>query len=375
MHWISLTLLSAFFLATADTLSKRYLSHYRPGELVLVRFGVSGVLLLPLLLWQPWPALSPVFWGWIAIALPLELLAMWLYMQAIRSSPLSLTLPYLAFTPAFNTLTGYVVLGETITWSGFSGILLIVFGAWLLNVNPAQNGSGLNILAPFRTITQERGSRLMLIVAAIYSLTSVTSKGALLHVTPAFNTLTGYVVLGETITWAGFSGILLIVFGAWLLNVNSAQSGFWLNILTPFRAITRERGSRLMLIVAAIYSLTSVTSKGALLHVTPAFFGPFYFVILGATSLLLFASRDVSSWRALGRHPWAHLSIGVCMGGMVIAHFYAIEHIEVAYMIAVKRTSLLFGMLYGAWLFKETGLLKNMLAGVLMVLGVFFIVV
>jgi len=289
MHWINLTLLSAFFLATADTLSKRYLSHYRPGELVLVRFGVSGALLLPLLLWQPWPSLTPAFWGWIAIALPMELLAMWLYMQAIRTSPLSLTLPYLAFTPAFNTLTGYVVLGETVTWAGFSGILLIVFGAWLLNLHAAQNGLGLNLLA-------------------------------------------------------------------------------------PFRAITQERGSRLMLIVAAIYSLTSVTSKGALLHVTPAFFGPFYFVILGAASLLLFASRDVSSWRALGRHPWAHLGIGLCMGAMVITHFYAIEHIEVAYMIAVKRTSLLFGMLYGAWLFKETGLLKNLLAGVLMVLGVFLIV-
>jgi len=289
MHWINLTLLSAFFLATADALSKRYLSHYRPGELVLVRFGVSGVLLLPLLLWEPWPSLPPVFWGWMAIALPLELLAMWLYMQAIRTSPLSLTLPYLAFTPAFNTLTGYVVLGETVTWSGFSGILLIVSGAWLLNLHTTNNGPGLNLLA-------------------------------------------------------------------------------------PFRAITQERGSRLMLIVAAIYSLTSVTSKGALLHVTPAFFGPFYFVILGTASLLLFASRDVSSWRALGRHPWAHLGIGLCMGAMVITHFYAIEHIEVAYMIAVKRISLLFGMLYGAWLFKETGLLKNLLAGILMVTGVFFIV-
>jgi drug/metabolite transporter (DMT)-like permease len=289
MHWISLTLLSAFFLATADALSKRYLSHYRPGELVLVRFGVAGMLLLPLLLWEPWPSLSPVFWGWIAVAMPLELLAMWLYMQAIRSSPLSLTLPYLAFTPAFNTLTGYLVLGETVTLSGFSGILLIVFGAWLLNLQATQNGSGLNILA-------------------------------------------------------------------------------------PFRAITRERGSRLMLMVAALYSLTSVTGKGALLHATPAFFGPFYFVALGATSLLLFASRDVSTWRALGRHPWAHLAIGACMGAMVITHFYAIEHIEVAYMIAVKRTSLLFGLLYGAWLFKETGLLKNLVAGMLMVLGVFLIV-
>ena len=289
MHWISLTLLSAFFLATADTLSKRYLSHYRPGELVLVRFGVAGMLLLPLLLWEPWPSLSPVFWGWIAVAMPLELLAMWLYMQAIRSSPLSLTLPYLAFTPAFNTLTAYLVLGETVTLSGFSGILLIVFGAWLLNLQATQNTGGLNILA-------------------------------------------------------------------------------------PFRAITRERGSRLMLMVAALYSLTSVTGKGALLHATPAFFGPFYFVALGATSLLLFASRDVSTWRALGRHPWAHLAIGACMGAMVVTHFYAIEHIEVAYMIAVKRISLLFGLLYGAWLFKETGLLKNLVAGMLMVLGVFLIV-
>jgi drug/metabolite transporter (DMT)-like permease len=289
MHWITLTLLSAFFLATADTLSKRYLSHYRPGELVLVRFGIAGILLLPLLLWQPWPSLSPVFWGWMAVSVPVELMAMWLYMQAIRSSPLSLTLPYLAFTPALNTLTGYIVLGETVTLTGFSGILLIVSGAWLLNLQATQNGSSLNILA-------------------------------------------------------------------------------------PFLAITRERGSRLMLMVAALYSLTSVTTKGALLHATPAFFGPFYFVVMGAASLLLFASRDVSTWRALGRHPWAHLAIGVCMSIMVVTHFYAIEHIEVAYMIAVKRTSLLFGMLYGAWLFKETGLLKNLFAGMLMVLGVFLIV-
>ena len=289
MHWTSLTLLSAFFLATADTLSKRYLSHYRPGELVLVRFGVSGALLLPLLLWQPWPQLSPAFWSWVAVSLPLELLAMWLYMKAIRESPLSLTLPYLAFTPAFNTLTGFLLLDETVSWTGFSGILLIVLGAWLLNLKTMQNGTGLNLLA-------------------------------------------------------------------------------------PFRAITRERGSRLMLMVAAIYSLTSVTSKGALLHANPGFFGPFYFVVLGTASVLVFASRDVSSWRAMGKHPWVHLGVGAFMAGMVITHFYAIAHIEVAYMLAVKRTSLLFGILYGAWLFGESGLKKNLAAGILMVLGVFLIV-
>jgi drug/metabolite transporter (DMT)-like permease len=62
------------------------------------------------------------------------------------------------------------------------------------------------------------------------------------------------------------------------------------------------------------------------------------------------------------------------MAAMVVTHFYAIAHIEVAYMVAVKRTSLLFGMLYGAWLFGETGLQKNLVAGMFMVLGVLLIV-
>jgi drug/metabolite transporter (DMT)-like permease len=288
MPWFGLTLLSAFCLATADALTKRYLSDYRPGQMTLVRFGVTGLLLLPLLVLQPWPAPAPPFWGWVALLLPFEILAMWLYMKAIRDSPLSLTLPYLAFTPVFNVVTGYALLGETVTLPGFTGIALVVCGAWILNLDARHDGRG-----------------------------------------PAF--------------------------------------------LTPFRAIVRERGSRLMLGVAVLYSLTSVMGKGALQYVTPGFFGPFYFVLLGAVATLLFASRDVRTWRVLVRHPWPHLLVGLFMGAMVVAHFYAIAHVEVAYMIAVKRTSLLFGMLYGAWLFGETGLRRNLAAGTLMIAGVVLI--
>ena len=289
MNWLGFTMFSALALATADALSKRYLSYYRPGHLVLVRFGISGLMLLPLLLWQPWPALTGAFWGWIAVLMPLEIIAMWLYMRAISESPLALTLPYLAFTPVFNIVTGYIFLGEQVSGAGAAGIMLVVCGAYLLNLDAARNGSKLAVLA-------------------------------------------------------------------------------------PFRAIVRERGSRLMLITAAIFSLTSVLSKAALLHVTPAFFGPFYFVALGVCTAVVFASRDVSSWKALGRHPWAHLAIGACMAFMVVTHFYAIAHVEVAYMIAVKRTSLLFGILYGGWLFHERGLRRNLVAGTLMVAGVYLVV-
>ena len=83
--------------------------------------------------------------------------------------------------------------------------------------------------------------------------------------------------------------------------------------------------------------------------------------------------RNHNPLRVLVRHPWAQLGVGLFMGLMVVTHFYAIADVEVAYMIAVKRTSLLFGMLYGAWLFAETGLSRNLVAGVLMILGIVLI--
>jgi drug/metabolite transporter (DMT)-like permease len=55
---------------------------------------------------------------------------------------------------------------------------------------------------------------------------------------------------------------------------------------------------------------------------------------------------------------------------MVVTHFLAIAEAEVAYFVAVKRASLLFGILYGALWFGERHLRRNLFAGALMVAGV-----
>jgi uncharacterized membrane protein len=59
---------------------------------------------------------------------------------------------------------------------------------------------------------------------------------------------------------------------------------------------------------------------------------------------------------------------------MVLTHFLAIEQVQVAYMIGLKRTSILFGILLGALWLGETRLLQHLLAAGLMVLGVVLIV-
>jgi drug/metabolite transporter (DMT)-like permease len=289
MDWLSLSLLCAFSLATADAATKAWLRDYSARELSLVRLGVTGLLMIPLLGdMSAITDLPTAFWAWIAALLPLETAAMLLYMKAIRDHPLSLTLPYLAFTPVFVMLTGFLLLGE--------------------RVNP---------------------------------------KGA--------------------------AGILLIVAGAWLLNVKHADCRDWRSWGEPLKAILYEPGSRMMLAVALLYSLTSAMGKGAMRYMDPEHFGAFYFLLLGGASLLLFALPRPRILTDVWRRPWAVLAVSLLNAAMVYTHFMALQRVEVAYMIAVKRTSLLFGILYGALLFRERGLGVHLIAGVLMLGGVFLI--
>ena len=179
MSWLFITLLSAFCLASADAVTKKYLSDYRADALVVIRFTMPGILVLPLLIYTGIPKLELAFWGWVALVIPLEIVAMTLYSQAIRDTSLALTLPYFAFTPVFNILPGYLILGEQVALMGVMGILLVVAGAWLLNVEHAKGGDYFDVIAPFKAIVRERGSRLMLMAAMIYSVAAVIGKAAL----------------------------------------------------------------------------------------------------------------------------------------------------------------------------------------------------
>lgn len=288
MPWYYLALISAFTVALADVFTKKGFAGYSTYSLLLVRFGVPGMMLIPVSLYLGLPPLQKEFWYYLLACIPLELMAMWLYITAIRDYPLHLTLPFLAFTPVFNIVTGYLFLDETVRLIGFTGIMLVVIGTYILNIDHLFNNPR--------------------------------------------------------------------------------------DLLSPFKAILRIRGSVLMLIAAAIYSLTSVLSKGAMLYATPQTFGAFYFVVIGAAAIVfVLATRPRAVGEVLQRKKYM-LLIGVSMSIMVIAHFLAIAEVEVAYMISVKRSSLLFGILLGAWLFRDVNLRQHIPAAVIMLIGVILIV-
>ena len=192
-------------------------------------------------------------------------------------------------------------------------------------------------------------------------------------ITPVLTVLTGQVLLGETVSGQGLLGIALVATGAWGLNLEHAgwHPRTW---LLPFAAMLRQRGARLMLVVASIYSVTAALSKGAVNYMDGMAFGVVYFVSLTVAALAYFAWHTpaalISAVR-LGSKAWI---VAGLMAIMVVTHFWAQAQTSAAYMIAVKRTSVLFGILLGAWFFREARLAQHLGAAGLMVAGVALVV-
>ncbi|MGD0283851.1 MAG: EamA family transporter [Dissulfurispiraceae bacterium] len=189
-----------------------------------------------------------------------------------------------------------------------------------------------------------------------------------LSLTPVFLIIVPYLILGESISLPGAFGVLCIAAGGYTLNINKFSEG----ILGPFAAIRKEKGALMMIAVAFIYSFTSALGKKAIEHSSPVFFGVVYYIIMFVlfTPVALFKSRGQFRKGAIR---------AVILPGMLdsvtnVTHMTAMSLTKVAYMISVKRLSLLIGVIYGYLFFKESGI-KERLTGTLLMLAGFVIIV
>jgi len=282
-----ITIISALTLATSDALTKKALSHSNEYLVAWVRLLFSIPLLFVLLLFVPIPELDYAFYKAFILALPLEIIAIVLYIKALRISPLSLTLPFLSLTPVFLIIVSYVLLGEKVSFQGSIGIILIAAGSYTLNLHKIKGG-----------------------------------------------------------------------------------------LFEPFSAIKKEKGSVLMIIVAMIYSITSSLGKMAIEHSSPMFFGFTYFmaVTLFFTPIALkMGLPDLKSFIAERRFK-ALLLPGLFFSVMIASHMIAVSLAKVAYMISIKRTSLIIGVIYGYLFFKEKNIRERLSGATLMFIGFVMIV-
>jgi drug/metabolite transporter (DMT)-like permease len=310
--WLLLAVITAAATAGRSASTKGAMRGTDEYTTALVLSAVAALLLAPLVVVRGLPPISAAFaWALLGSG-AVNTLALVLIARAVHRSELSLVAPLLSFTPAFMLITSPLLLGEWPSVPGLLGLLAIVCGSYLLNLRHRSRG----LLAPFRALLDDAGARLMLLVSFIFSLSATIDKVG--------------VLASDPFTW-GFSVQVFVALGVlpWAL-----------------RARRRRRHAGLVLdphgvMVAAARAEDEPAEAGASPRGTPRL------LVLG----------------------------GVLTGIAVVAQMTALTMTLAAYVIAVKRTSILFEVLLGRFVFGESGLRQRLLGVLVMIAGVLLITV
>ncbi len=162
-----------------DLFRKVLVRHLAPVPMVVL-LAVASVPLFGLLLaLQGRVAVTPGYWLPAAGSVVLNIVANLTFLQSVRISPLSVTVPLLSLTPVFTTLLGFLLLGERPAASALLGIALVVAGAVWLNLPTREQAAA---AAP-------AGAWLMAGTALLMSCTIPLDKLAVGHANPPFHGL------------------------------------------------------------------------------------------------------------------------------------------------------------------------------------------
>ena len=129
-------------------------------------------------------SLDSSYWMLAAPSIICNAIANLLFVRALQLSDLSLTIPYLSLTPVLALFTSWLVVGEVPALMGVVGVMIIAFGALVLNPNEKDRGG----FHPIRALLNERGSLAMLGVAALWSISVSFDKRALEYASPISHT-------------------------------------------------------------------------------------------------------------------------------------------------------------------------------------------
>ena len=199
-----------------------------------------------------------------------------------------------------------------------------------------------------------------------YDLSLVTPITAF---TPLFLLITSPLIVGEFPKITGLIGVVFIVAGSYILNLKEKEKGY----LAPWRSLLTNPGSRLALLVAFIWSITSNIDKIGVQNSAPIFWAICVYFCISMLLLPLVIFRPRKNWPPFNRGWLKLVAYGFLNSFMVGCHMMAISLTLVAYVISVKRTSALFSVIFGSLVLKEEGIKEKLVGSMIMIIGVFLI--
>lgn len=271
--------------ALKDVTSKHNLHHIDEYTAAFSMHLVQSLLLVPVVWYMGMEVVSARFlWALLASSV-LQLGVILLYFKAIKRSEISVTLPLITLTPLFMLITSPIMIGEFPSLLGLFGILTIVTGTYISNMSEDPK----KIFAPFVSLVKNQGSRYMLLVAFIWSVTANIDKIGVEETSPVF--------------WA-FTKDFVILF--YLIPI------LWRKSKNPLLQIRNRK--------------------------------------------------------------WPLMMVGFFKTTSVLAQMFAIQLILVPYVISIKRSSAVFIILYAFLFLKENKNIRNRLIGIIVIMTGLYII-
>ncbi len=228
LYALALVLGCAVAFSLTDLLRKLLAAEVRAVPLL---FALAAGMVPCFVVWWGWQGVPPpaaAYWLPGTGSVVLNIVANLAFLQAVRISPLSLTIPVLSLTPVFTTLLAVPLLGELPTPLQLAGTLVVVAGVAGLQLGAAPAGvsggvagraSGGSLGRLVGALLHEKGSLLMVVTALCWSLAMPLDKLAMASGGAAFHGLA--LNLGVAV------GALVVIVGQRRLGELGAMLAHW----------------------------------------------------------------------------------------------------------------------------------------------------
>lgn len=207
----------------------------------------------------------------------------------------------------------------------------------------------------------------LFIKALKYSDISIVSP--IIAFTPLFLLITSPLIVGEFPKTFGFIGVLLIIIGSYFLKIKEMKKGY----LMPFKALFKERGAQLVMIVAFLWSITSNFDKIGVQNSSPIFWVLSINLFISLVLLPTILIQPRKNLKQITDSSKTLVPMALFSVLALIFQMIAIKLILVVYVISIKRLSILMNILWGYLVFKEKGIKERLTGAVIMIVGIFLI--
>jgi len=173
--WSILALAGACLSALATVLHKKYFSVNNYIVIAPLSFLITAFCLLGLSWLEGFPVLLPGFWLAVITTTILNVIMSNLYYQSVIHDDISLVVPLLSFSPVIVSISALIFLHEQPTLTGLIGMLLIVAGVYLLNLQPK-----MKLWQPLTALLASKWSIYMLAVSLLAGISISFDKMSVL---------------------------------------------------------------------------------------------------------------------------------------------------------------------------------------------------